>query len=237
MRSLGSKTVILTGASRGIGRATAVRLARENARLALAGRDAGALGEVAREVVRVSGTEPMTRVFDLRSEKDIREFYAAARETLGPPDILINNAGYNARKALLWDVGTEEFDDMIAVNLRAPFILTREALRDMIPRKTGHIVNVLSTCCHYSNETMAVYTAAKRGFEGWSRVLLKEARPHGIRVSAVYPGGTDTGFRPARRPDYLKPESVAEAILAVLTMPEDLIVHDVTFRPMVETNF
>jgi len=84
---------------------------------------------------------------------------------------------------------------------------------------------------------MGVYTAAKRGFEGWSRVLLKELRPHGIRVSAVYPGGTDTTFRAKNRPDCLRPESVAEAICAVLTLPEDLIVHDITFRPMVETNF
>ena len=68
-------------------------------------------------------------------------------------------------------------------------------------------------------------------------VLLKEARPQGVRVSAVYPGGTDTTFRAVRRPDYMSPDSVAEAVYAVLTLPEDLTVHSMTFRPWVETNF
>jgi NAD(P)-dependent dehydrogenase (short-subunit alcohol dehydrogenase family) len=98
-------------------------------------------------------------------------------------------------------------------------------------------VNVLSTVCHFANETMGAYTTAKRGLDGLTAVLLKEARPHGIRVSAVYPGGTDTDFRPKRRPDYLRPESVAEAVYFTLATPEDLVVHGITFRPMVETNF
>ena len=235
--SLEGKAVILTGASRGIGKAIALRLARERARLAVCARDAKALAEVAAEAGRLSGNEVFFGAVDLTREDEILKFYAEARSTLGPPDVLINNAGFNARKAPLADVTTEEFDAMLSVNLRAPFILIREALRDMVPRKRGHIVNVLSTCCHFANETMGAYTAAKKGFEGLTGVLLKEARPHGIRVSAVYPGGVNTTFRPKPRPDYLKPESVAEAVWAILSMPEDLVVQGMTFRPMVETNF
>jgi NADP-dependent 3-hydroxy acid dehydrogenase YdfG len=96
---------------------------------------------------------------------------------------------------------------------------------------------VLSTCCHFANENMGVYTATKTGLDGLTGVLRKEARAHGVRVSAVYPGGVDTTFRAGRRPEYLKAESVAEAIHAVLTLPEDLVVHSFTFRPMVESNF
>ena len=93
------------------------------------------------------------------------------------------------------------------------------------------------SACHFDNETMGVYTAAKKGFEGWTQVLLKEARPQGIRVSAVYPGGTNTTFRARERPDYMRPESVAEAVTRLLTLPADLVVQGLTFRPMVETNF
>lgn len=237
MRSLKGKSVLVTGASRGIGRALALLLARDAARLALCGRDQAALSKVAGEAVELGASRVHSVAFDLAQESAILKFMDEARASVGPVDILINNAGFNPRKAPLSDVSTAELDSILAINLRAPFILAREALRDMIPRKSGHIVNVLSTVCHFANESMGAYTAAKHGLEGLTGVLLKEARPHGVRVSAIYPGGTDTTFRANQRPDYLKPESVAEAIRAVLTMPEDLAVHSFTFRPMVETNF
>ncbi len=237
MNSLRGKVVYLTGATRGIGRAAALRLARDGARLALCGRDERALAEVADQAGAVAASPVFRRAFDLASEPAILDFYRSAREALGPPDVLINNAGFNPRKAPLSDVATEEFDAIVAVNLRAPFILAREALRDMRERLRGHIVNVLSTTCHFASEGMGAYSAAKSGLNDLNGVLLKEARPFGIRVSAVYPGGTNTKFRANERADYLKPESVAEAIHAVLTLPEELVVHALTFRPMVETNF
>ncbi len=236
MKSIEGKNVYLTGASHGIGRAIALRLAAEKARLALCGRDEAALEEVAREAGRRSPAV-FRMAFDLAEEDRVLAFHAESRKELGPPDILINNAGFNSRKAPLWDVTTAELDAQLAVNLRAPFILLREAAKDMKGRGGGHIVNVLSTVCHFDNEGMGVYTATKHALEGLCGVFRKEVRPHGIRVSSIYPGGTNTGFRPSPRPDYLSPESVAEAVLAVLTLPEDLVVHDITFRPMVETNF
>jgi len=237
MIKIAGKVIFLTGASRGIGRALALRFAREKARLALTARSGPALRELAAEAEALGAPAVFPRAADLARALDVADFYREARAALGPPDVLINNAGFISRRAPVWELTAEEFDAMVAVNLRAPFLLLREALPDMIERKSGHLVNVLSTVCHFANENMGVYTAAKKGLEGLTAVLLKEARPHGIRVSAVYPGGTDTDFRPKRRPDYLKPESVAEAVLAVLSMPEDLIVHGITFRPMVETNF
>jgi NAD(P)-dependent dehydrogenase (short-subunit alcohol dehydrogenase family) len=237
MNSLQEKIVFLTGASHGIGRELALRLAREKARLAFCGRDREALEETARRVEKLTSTAPLFESFDLACERDLVAFYREVRSRMGVPDILINNAGFNSRKVLVWEMASEEFDAMMAVNLKAPFILLREAAPDMIARKSGHIVNILSTVCHFANEKMGVYTAAKRGLEGLMGVALKELRPYGVRVSAIYPGGVDTGFRPYPRPDYMRPESVAEAVCAVLCMPEDLVVHSFTFRPMVETNF
>jgi NAD(P)-dependent dehydrogenase (short-subunit alcohol dehydrogenase family) len=237
MTTLKAKTIYLTGASRGIGRAIALRLGREQACLALCGRDAKALEAVANEAKAIGAPKVFTSAFDFADETCILEFIAAARAAVGPADFLINNAGFNPRKAPLSEVTTAEMDSVLSVNFRAPFILAREVLRDMLPRRSGHIVNILSTVCHFANETMGAYTAAKSALDGLTGVLVKEVRPNGVRVTAIYPGGTDTTFRAKARPDYLKPESVAEAVHAVLTMPEDLVMHGVTFRPMVETNF
>lgn len=237
MGDLRGKAIYLTGASRGIGRAIALRLARDGVRLALCGRDRAALDAVAAEVERLGSPPPFVRRFDLAEESETLAYYRDAKESLGPPDVLINNAGYNARKVPIAEVTSEEFDAMVAVNLKAPFLLSREAIRDMVERGGGHIVNILSTVCLFANETMGAYTATKKGLEGLTGVLLKEARPHGVRVSAIYPGGVDTSFRANPRPDYMRPESVAEAVRAVLVMPDDLVVHGLTFRPMVETNF
>jgi NAD(P)-dependent dehydrogenase (short-subunit alcohol dehydrogenase family) len=237
MGSLNERTILLTGATKGIGRAIALRLARDRVQLALCGRNRSDLDSLVRDLADLGSPPPLAKRFDVRNEEALIDFYREARERLGPPDILINNAGYNSRKAPLWDVETGEFDDMLAVNLRAPFILMRESFPDMKERGHGHVVNILSTVCHFSNETMGVYTAAKTGLKALTDIYRKEARPFNIRVTSIYPGGTDTTFREADRPDYLRPESVAEAVYAALTLPEDLVVHHFTFRPMVETNF
>ncbi len=237
MRSLIGKVIYLTGATKGIGRSTALLLAAQSTVLALCGRDTAALEEMKRLVVSEGAPEPFTKSFDLTDEKKILEFYRQAKNTVGPPDILINNAGYNSRKARVADVKTEEFDRIIAVNLRAPFILMREAARDMEARDSGHIVNVLSSVCHFDIETMGAYTAAKKGLQGLTDVFRKEVRERNVRVTSIYPGGTDTDFREQSRPHYMRPESVAEAIVASLTLPEDVVPHHFTFRPMSEKNF
>jgi NAD(P)-dependent dehydrogenase (short-subunit alcohol dehydrogenase family) len=113
----------------------------------------------------------------------------------------------------------------------------REAFPDMRAAGGGRIVNILSTVCHFDNETMGAYTAAKKGLQGLTDVFRKEARPHNVHVISIYPGGTDTAFRPAPRPDYMRPESVAEAVVAALRLPDDCCVHHLTFRPPVETNY
>jgi len=237
MNDLRDRTILITGASRGIGRALAERCARDGARLAICGRDEAALAETGALSARAGAATVFARAFDLATEDEILAFLAGARRESGPIDILVNNAGYNSRKVPLVDVDTAELDAMIAVNLRAPFILMREVAADMKAAGRGHVVNVLSTVCHADIETMGAYTGVKQGLDALTRVFRKEVRADGIRVTAVYPGGTDTEFRAQRRPDYMRPESVAEVIWRVLTMPDDAIVHELTFRPMVESNF
>jgi short-subunit dehydrogenase len=104
----------------------------------------------------------------------------------------------------------------------------------MKEQKSGYIINVTSTVAKRASETMAVYTTMKQGLAGFTGVLMKEAQPHGIKVTNLFPGGTDTNFRAASRPEYMQPESVARTILGLLKLPEDVVVHEMVFRPLVE---
>lgn len=227
-----AKTALVTGATSGIGRALSQRLVAAGVEIFITGRN-----EVELERLRLELGCPAYRS-DLGRGDAPGALYLAAKEALGaPPDFLINNAGYNSRKARFVEVTDEELEQQWMVNLRAPAILAREALRDMEQRGSGHIVNVLSSVVHLGIETMGAYTTMKQGLLGLTRVLIKEGRERGVKVTAVHPGGTDSNFRERERPDYMRPESVAQMIMGVLLAPEDVVVHELTFRPLVETNF
>lgn len=227
----GTRRALVTGASRGIGRCLVVELTRRGVRVLASGRDRDLL-----ETLRTE-TGCAVRTCDLSHSEEVLALYRSAGELLGEaPDILVNNAGFY-RKSPLLETDLEAFEEHYAVLLRAPFLLCREAGRDMRARGRGHILNVLTTCVLYANENLGTYTAMKTGLQGLTRVLVKELRPHGVKVTAVYPGGVDTGIRPQERPDYLHPESAARLIADALFAPDDAVVHELVFRPMVETNF
>lgn len=226
-----SKTALVTGASRGIGRAVVLELAQRGVRVFATGREQALLEALSAQ----SGCAFACR--DLSRSEEVLKLYQEAKAHFGAaPDILVNNAGFNHKSPLV-EASLEEFDQQFAVNLRAPFLLCREAGRDMKARGAGHIVNVLSTCALFPNENMGVYTAMKAGLRDLTKVLTKELRASCVKVTAVYPGGVDTEFRANVRPDYLRPETAGRLIVDSLFAPEDAVVHDLVFRPMVETNF
>jgi len=226
-----TRTVLVTGASRGIGRALVQELTSRGLQVFASSRDVGLLQELQRE----TGCGFSSR--DLARADEVLQLYREAQEHFqGGPEVLVNNAGYN-EKAPLVDVSLEEFDRQFAVNLRAPFLLCREAGRDMQARGRGHILNVVSSAALFANEGMGAYSAMKGGLAHLSKILTKELRASGVKVTAIYPGGTDTEFRANARPDYLRPESAARLIVDVLFAPEDAVIHELVFRPMVETNF
>jgi NAD(P)-dependent dehydrogenase (short-subunit alcohol dehydrogenase family) len=225
-------SALVTGATRGIGRALVAELTARGLRVLATGRDAALLESLARE----TGCAVTAR--DLARPEEVLALYAEALECFGEaPDVLVNNAGFNSRKAPLVEATLEEFDQQYEVNLRAPFLLCREAGRDMAARGRGHIVNVVSTTALFANETTGVYTAMKAGLGHLTRILAKELRPSNVKVTAVYPGGVDTTFRANPRPDYMKPESAARIIADAIFAPEDVVMHELVFRPMVESNF
>ncbi len=224
--------VLVTGGSRGIGRAIVLELAARGARIYASGRDEALLAELAASAGCRVGA------FDLAEpEAPARLYEAAKRELGGFPEVLVNNAGFNARKSPALEIEAGELDAQYAVNLRAPILLCREAMRDMAAARRGRIVNVVSTTALFANETMGVYTAMKTGLRGFTTVLQKEARQYGVKVLGIYPGGVDTEFRANPRPDYLRPESAARLIVDAIYAPEDAVIHELVFRPLVESNF
>jgi len=226
------RTVLVTGASSGIGREIVRQLCERGLRVFATGRDPGRLASLVQE------TGCFAESFDLARPEAAAALYAAAKAALGtPPDALINNAGFNRRKVPVIEVTAADLDEHMAVNFRAAALLCGEVMRDMIPRRSGHIINVASTVVWHKAENYSVYCATKCALHGFTVCLIKEARPHGIKVTGVYPGGTDTPFRSIERPDYLKPESAARMIVDILFVPEDVVVHQLTFRPLVESNF
>lgn len=226
------RTALVTGASQGIGRALVSELITRGVTVFATGRDPARLEGVLAE------TGALGRAFDLAEPNAVKALYRAAREALGDAPLwLVNNAGFNSRKAPVMETSEDEIDALYAVNLRAPVALCQESLKDMTERGSGHIVNVISTVVHHGCEHTGLYSAMKHGLHGFTKVIVKEARPFGVKVTAVYPGGTDTAFRKNPRPDYLRPESAAHMIADTLFAPSDVVVHELTFRPLVETNF
>ena len=171
---LSGRTALVTGAGRGLGRAIALRLAENGARVWVSGRDEVALREVGGD------TQPL--VFDLDNEAACK----AALESAGAIDILVNNAGARDRRALA-DLPREAFSAMLETNLAAPFDLARRVAPGMIGRGWGRIVNVTSIAGQIARGD-AAYTASKGGLDALTRALAAELGPHGITVNAVAPG-------------------------------------------------
>jgi short-subunit dehydrogenase len=174
---------------------------------------------------------------DLASAEAPVQLFAAARQALGQIDVLVNNAGFNKAKEPLTKIIADDLDTSYAVNVRTPILLAREALREMTLRRSGHIVNIISSIALTSMENYSVYATMKYALHGFTKCLVKEARQVGVKVTAVYPGGVNTTFRAQARADYMRPESAAQMILQCILAPEDVVVHELTFRPIVETNF
>ncbi|MFA7256986.1 MAG: SDR family oxidoreductase [Kiritimatiellales bacterium] len=226
-----SRTVLVTGATRGIGREAVKQLCAQGFTVFATGRDSQLLKELKKE------TGCLGEPFNLSEPDAPVALYAAASAVLGGIDILINYAGFNPGKEPIVDVPAERLDASYAINFRAPYLLCREALREMGARRSGHILNVISTIARTSAPNYSTYCSLKYALHGFTLCLIKEARMVNVKVTGVYPGGTDTDFRPEDRPDYLKPESAAKMIVQCTNAPEDVVVHELVYRPMIESNF
>ncbi len=225
------RTALVTGATRGIGRETVRQLCAEGFRVFATGRDRQLLNALGEETGCLGAT------CDLSDAAATVALYAAARDALGQIDVLVNNAGFNPGKNAVVDTSTDQMDASYAVNFRAAFLLCREAMKEMGGRRDGHILNVISSLARTSATNYSAYCSLKHALHGFTQCLIKEARQVDVKVTGVYPGGTDTDFRPKQRPDYLQASSAAQMIVQCINAPDDVVVHELVYRPMIDSNF
>jgi len=187
---LSGKTALVTGASRNIGRATAIRLAEAGADVGIAARtDEEGCDETAR-LVRDTGSEAAVALADIGDPDAIQSMVDAIRDQLGPVDVLVNNATYRPSKPFL-DVATEDLDRVLAVNFRGVFQTTQAVVPGMIDRSGGSVVNLIGAMVYLGKHGHAHSYGSKLGIEGQIRQLATELGADGIRVNGVSPGLID----------------------------------------------
>jgi NAD(P)-dependent dehydrogenase (short-subunit alcohol dehydrogenase family) len=210
---------LITGASRGIGRAVALCLAQAGATLVVAARTEPELATVA-GMIRTSGVDALSVPTDVTDDRQLEALIATTLARFGHIDILVNNAGGGPPRAPIVKAPIRDWEWTVRLNLWAPMVLTKLVLPSMIARRSGTIVNICSVAGLTGKSGEAAYTAAKFGLRGFSQSLFEEVREYGIKVSTICPGYVDTSLIPPnRRVDrskMLSPEDVAQAVYEVI---------------------
>jgi NAD(P)-dependent dehydrogenase (short-subunit alcohol dehydrogenase family) len=230
---LAGKVAIVTGASRGIGRAISVALAQETATIVLAARSIQQLQITAEQVTKAGGQARIVHV-ELTEEKSIRNLIQVTGEKLGRLDILVNNAGVT-HSAELGQTSTEDWQRCISINATAPFILCREALPLLKKSQAAYIINIASVVGVKGYPLQSAYTASKHALRGMTMSLAEELRGSDIRVHLLCPGGVDTDMVDSVRPDIakdelIKPEEIAELVLYLVTHKGNAVVDELRIR-------
>ncbi len=185
------RVAVVTGGGRGIGRAVAVRLAKEGANVAISYRSNDTAAEEVAEKLRAAGA--LCEIFkgDVASPKDVAALFKDVGEALGQVEILVNNAGLT-RDNLMMRMKESEFDEVLRTNLRGTYLCTRAALRPMIRARWGRIVNVSSVVGLVGNAGQANYAASKAGIIGFTKSVAREVAQRGITANVVAPGYVET---------------------------------------------
>ena len=232
----GNKAIV-TGASRGMGLAIAESLASEGVKVFMTARDEVALNRIKSDFLK-KGFDVDYAPADLADSVQVEKMFALSLDFLGGLDILINNAGIGLHRPVK-DMAVAELDEMLAVNLRAPFILSKLAAPIMISQGSGFIINIGSGASHTPIANLAGYCASKHGLLGFSESLALELRDHGIKVSIVMPGSTATYFGESdpqnklqSKPGMLRPQDIADSILYLLRQSPNAWTSIMNLRPL-----
>jgi 3-oxoacyl-[acyl-carrier protein] reductase len=185
------RVAIVTGGGRGIGRAVAVRLAKEGAQVAISYRSNDAAAEESAEEVRGAGVRCELFKGDVAEPDDVKRLFGGVTEAFGRVDIVVNNAGIT-RDNLMMRMKEGEFDEVLRTNLKGAYLCTRAALRPMVRARWGRIVNVSSVVGLVGNAGQANYAASKAGIIGFTKSVAREVAQRGITANAVAPGYVET---------------------------------------------
>nr|WP_106781947.1 3-ketoacyl-ACP reductase [Lysinibacillus timonensis] len=233
-QSLNGKVAFITGAARGIGKATAISLAKEGVNVGLLARTESALKEVAAEIEAL-GVKVAYAVADVSNKEEVESAVTSLTEAIGTADILINNAGIAKFESVL-DMDPEEWKKIIDVNLMGTYYVTRAVLPQLIEKNGGDIINISSTSGLNGAATSSAYSASKFGVIGLTESLAQEVRRNNIRVSALTPStvGTDLSLelnliKENNESKIMQPEDIAEFIVNQLKLNPRIYVKTASF--------
>ena len=217
---LENHTAIITGAGRGIGRATALAFAREGADIVIAARTETEIVSVAKEIEQL-GRRALPIKTDVQVKSDVNAMVTQTLKTFGKVDILVNNAGVAIHNPIT-KIREEDWDLTMAVNLKGVFLCTQAVFSHMCDRKYGHIINVSSVSGKFGHVNGGSYCASKFAVIGFTETTNNEGKRYGIKASVVCPGPVDTKMRRDNHPDDViehltQPEDVAYLILFLAT--------------------
>jgi 3-oxoacyl-[acyl-carrier protein] reductase len=229
---LADRIAVVTGAAKGMGRDICLTLAREGANLAVAAREPAPLEALGREITAL-GRRVAVVPTDVTDEAAVERLITRARETFGRIDILVNAAGVTGPiETPVWEIKADDFDQVIAVNLRGTFLPTKHVLLTMIKQRYGKIVNISGTSGLRGYKYRAAYSSSKWALRGFTRTVALEAGPYNINVNALHPGivGGDRMDKLCREkakkrgwtPEQVYQEYVAEMALRRVTVAQDI---------------
>jgi len=234
-KALADHVALVTGSSRGIGKAIAMKLAQLGAAVSLCGRDSAAVESTAREIEKLS-PRVLATAANVTNAKEIASLVHATEEKLGPISILVNNAGIgNPGFGTVQDKSEADWDLVLDTNLKSVFLVSRAVVPLMIQRRHGDIINISSLAGKNTFAGGGLYCASKWGLQGLTGCMAEDLRCHGIRVSVICPGSVATEFSgrgPKDPRKVLTPEDVAHAVAMVVLQGPQSFISEVHLRPV-----
>jgi hypothetical protein len=249
MATLQGKTVLITGASSGIGRATAIAFAREGARLLVCARRLEPLEELRQTVAAAGAPAAHTFQLDVQNRSEVEAAIASLPADWKDIDVLVNNAGLSRGLAKLYEDDSQNWEEMIDTNIKGLLYVTRSVVPGMVARGRGHVINLGSTAAYITYANGAVYCATKAAEKSISEGLKIDLMGTPVRVTSVDPGMVETDFSKVRfRGDEeraakvyqnitpLQPEDVADAIVWAASRPAHVNIHTVVMTTIDQAN-
>ncbi len=232
--TLEGKVAVITGGSKGIGKAIAFGLSAAGAKVVLAARTRETLEQVAANL-RENGAEALAVPTDVTDVEAVDRLVEKTLDIYQSLDILVNNAGIG-RFGMVADFVPNDWDTVMDSNLKAVYLCTQSALKPMLAQGSGQVINVLSIAAKVPFEASSAYCAAKAGALAFTKVLANEVRQQNIRVTAVLPGSVHTPFwdEIPQHPDFeqmLKPEHVADTVVSICQQPSGMVTEEIVVMP------